>query len=333
MKRLLLTGAGGFVGSHVLEHVLLNTDWEVVCIDSWAHKGVPERIVDSESYKLNRDRVTILTHDLSAPLNGSTIEKIGHVDYIWNLASDSHVDRSIEDPVPFVENNVSLALNMLELARKIKPELFIQFSTDEVYGAAPLGHNHKEWEAILPSNPYSASKAAQEAIAVSYWRTYGVPVVITNTMNVFGERQDKEKYLAMVISKVHKGEKLTVHGDKDFIGSRYYIHARNVADALLFLSKKAPTMYEDGKVDRPDRYNIVGEREIDNLEIAQMIAEVMGKGLDYELEDFHKSRPGHDRRYALDGGKLKEEGWEPPVNFKESLKNYVNWTLDNPEWL
>lgn len=334
MKRVLLTGAAGFVGSHVLSHILKNTDWEVVCIASWSHKGTPERIVEDDNYQANKDRVTIITHDLSARFTEQTKKRIGHVDYILNIAADSHVDRSITDPVTTIENNVGLALTMLELAREINPEVFLQFSTDEVYGAAPTGVNHKEWAPIIPSNGYSASKAAQEAIAISYWRTFGVPVVITNTMNVFGERQDTEKFLAMCISRIAKGEKVTVHGNENFVGSRYYIHARNVASAVLYIVENLkPKKYEDGVVDRPDRYNIVGEREIDNLEMANMIAKMMGKELSYELVDFHAARPGHDRRYALDGTKLKECGWTPAVSLEESLKSYIEWTLNNPKWL
>jgi dTDP-glucose 4,6-dehydratase len=256
------------------------------------------------------------------------------VEVILNVASDSHVDRSITDPVPFVEGNVKLALNMLEFAREQKVELFLQFSTDEVYGVAPIGVNHKEWATIIPSNPYSASKACQEAIAVSYWRTYGVPVVITNTMNLFGETQDAEKYTAMLTRKINTGEEVTVHGSEGNIGSRFYLHARNGADAVLFIVRNLkPTLYTDGGVLVPDRYNIVGDVEMDNLELAKLVAKILGKPLKYKLDDFHKNRPGHDRRYALDGTKLKELGWNAPMGFEESLKNSINWTLKRPQWL
>ena len=334
IKRVLLTGVGGFIGSHVLSHLLKETDYEIVGVASWKHKGTPERILEDENYQKNKHRVTVITHDLQSPFTEQTKKAIGKIDYILNIAADSHVDRSITDPVPFVQNNVNLVLNMLELAREIKPSLFIQFSTDEVYGAAPIGTDHKEWSAILPSNPYSASKAAQEAIAVSYWRTYGVPVIITNTMNVFGQRQDKEKFLAMCISKIQKGETLTIHGNKNFIGSRYYIHARNVAAALLFIMKHVtPIVYTDGGADRPERFNLVGDREVNNLEMAELIAKLLGKPLKYELVDFHASRPGHDRRYALDGTKLKEYGFSYPQNLEESLETYINWTLKNDSWI
>ena len=281
--RVLLTGIGGFAGSHVLEHILINTDWDIVGVASWKHKGTPERIEEvlkgNETWK---DRLTVITHDLVSPLPERTKQRIGVCDYIINLAAESHVDRSIEDPVPFVKNNVDLALNMLEFAREYKPKVFLQFSTDEVYGVAPDGVNHKEWAEIIPSNPYSASKACQEAIAISYWRTYGVPVIITNTMNLFGETQDPEKYIAKAIRHISKGEPITVHGTKDRIGSRYYLHARNMADAVLFILRNLPpTPYSEDKDLKPDRYNIVGDIELNNLEVVEKIAEVLGKELKY----------------------------------------------------
>ena len=222
---------------------------------------------------------------------------------------------------------------MLEYAREAKPKAFIQFSTDEVYGAAPGETLHAEWSPILPSNPYAASKAAQEAIAISYWRTYGVPVVLTNTMNLFGERQDAEKFIPMLISKIARGEEVTIHGRPDYIGKRFYIHCRNMADALLFVLKGDPQQYQDSdSLIIPDRWNIVGEVEMDNLSVAQLIAEIIGQPLKYKLVDFHAARPGHDRRYALDGRKLAAAGWAPPVSFKESLRRVVQWTLESKVW-
>lgn len=336
MKRALLTGAGGFIGAHTLAHVMHNTDWDLVCVDSFRHKGKTDRIAEMlNAHPDWRERTTVITHDLIAPFSPQMIEKIGPIDYVLNVASESHVDRSITDPVPFVKNNVDLVLNMLEYARIVRPSYFMQISTDEVYGAAPEGVNHKEWSKILPSNPYSASKAAQEAICISYWRTYGVPVVITNTMNNFGEMQDPEKYIPMLIKKIHNGETVTVHGDKQAIGSRYYLHARNHADALLFIINNVkPEVYEDTDgIVMPTRFNVVGEAEVNNLEMAELIAKLQGKELRYELVNFHATRPGHDRRYALDGNKLKALGWKPPVDFETSLKHTVEWTLEKPEWM
>lgn len=333
MKRVLLTGASGFFGSHLLRHLLINTDWEFVCPCSWQHKGTPERI-DNALVGIDKNRVKVITHDLTAPFTEITKKRIGNIDYILNIASNSHVNRSIDNPSEFIIGNTLLAFNMLELARELKPEVFLQFSTDEVYGVAPEGVNHKEWSTIIPSNPYSASKAAQEAIAISYWRTYGVPVIITNTMNLFGETQDPEKYTAKLIKKIYDGEEVTVHGSENNIGSRFYLHARNGADAVFFILKNLPPkMYNEGENLVPDRYNIVGDIEMNNLDLAKLVANILGKDLKYKLVDFHLGRPGHDRRYALDGSKLKELGWSAPMNFEESLKKSIEWTLKNKQWL
>lgn len=330
--RVLLTGIAGFAGSHVLEHILQNTDWDVVGIASWKHKGTPERVEEVLSGNLEwTRRVEIITHDLESPFPERTKKRIGQCDYILNLASNSHVDRSITDPVPFITNNVNLVLTMLEFAREYKPKLFVQFSTDEVYGPAPEGDNFKEWSTIIPSNPYSASKAAQEAIAISYWRTYGVPVVITNTMNLYGQMQDPEKYIARIISSAENGSTVTVHGTPEKQGSRFYLHARNMADALLFIMKKEPSLYPNA--DRPDRYNIVGDDEVNNLEMLNTVSEIMRRRIPYVFEDFHKTRAGHDRRYALDGTKLKDMGWKAPLGFRESMERYINWTLEHKLWL
>ena len=332
-KRVLLTGAGGFFGSHLLRHLMMNTDWEFVCICSWTHKGTPER-VENAINGLDKSRVTIITHDLVSPLTETTKKRLGKIDYILNIASNSHVFRSIDFPGEFILGNTALAYNMLELAREIKPELFLQFSTDEVYGVAPEGINHPEWASIIPSNPYSASKACQEAIAISYWRTYNVPVIITNTMNLFGETQDPEKYTAQLVRKINNNEVVSVHGAVGDIGSRFYLHARNGADAVHFIIKNLPPkLYNEGENLLPDRYNIVGDVELNNLELAKLVAEILGKELKYELVDFHKGRPGHDRRYALDGSKLHDLGWKAPMDFKKSITNYINWTLQHPAWL
>lgn len=333
-KNVILTGASGFIASHALEYFLEKTDWNITAPCSWRHKGTPERIL--EIFKRNPDyqnRVNVVTHDLTVPFTDYTISTFGEIEYIINFAAESHVYRSIEDPVPFIENNVDLSLTMLELARKVKPKMFIQVSTDEVYGSAPFGYRYKEWDAILPSNPYAASKCAQEAIAISYWRTYDVPLVITNTVNNFGETQDQEKYLSLLISKIAKGQKITVHGSKDFIGGRFYLYVKNHADAILHIINNIPVKFCEGEQDRPNRFNVTSDDEYDNLEVAKLVAETMGKELDYELVDVHAVRKGHDRRYALDSTKLKETGWIMPFTFKESLKSYIEWTLENKRWL
>lgn len=315
--KTMLTGCGGLVGSHLLKYLLKNTDHHILCVDSWEHKGQPQNTLNA--IKGYEDRVTVITHDLSAQFTDRQKKQFGQVDHILNVASESHVDRSITDPVNFIKNNVNLALTMLEFAREVKPKLFLQFSTDEVYGVAPEGYNHKEWESHIPSNPYSASKAAQEDIAISYWRTYGVPVVITNTMNIFSDTQDWEKFIPLCVKKILSNEEITIHSypGATKAGSRFYIHANSVAEAVKFIMDKPVGMYP--KVDRPDRYNIVGDKEVDNLTLALTIANILGKEAKYTLTDAHSQRPGHDVRYALDGTKLANEGWQPTSNFDTKL--------------
>lgn len=362
MTTVLLTGAGGFAGHHALEHILDTTTWNVICTDSFRHKGRTDRIdqvlegqFDGVDWKalegcsiafppLWPERVKVITHDLTAPFTSLQVSRLGAVDYMICYASESHVDRSIADPVPFILNNTLVALNTLELARKLKPKAVAWISTDEVYGpvAADDLTGFAEWAAILPSNPYSASKASQEAIAFSYWRTYGVPVVIVNCMNMIGERQDPEKFVPLVISKVMKGEEVTIHGSPGNIGTRHYLHSRNLADGILHVLKnRTPSAFGvlDGRglfqmemPDRPDRYNIATPDRIDNLTLAHMIADAAGKPLRYKLEDFHSTRPGHDPHYGLDSSRITGMGWSSPVPFDESLRRTVEWTMRHPEW-
>jgi dTDP-glucose 4,6-dehydratase len=247
------------------------------------------------------------------------------------------VDRSIAAPAPFIEDNVRLMTTVLEYAAAVGAEKVLQMSTDEVYGPAPGAYAHREWDPLLPSNPYSASKAAQEAVCIAYWRTYGVPVVITNTMNIIGEVQDPEKFVPKTLRALLRGERPTVHvSPEGASGSRFYLHARNLADAWLHLLRThTPARYPD--TDRPSRFHIVGEREVYNLEMVQLIAKSAGLPVLTEDQmnrvDFHSSRPGHDLRYALDGAKLAATGWKAPVPLEASLEKTVRWTLDHPEWL
>jgi dTDP-glucose 4,6-dehydratase len=334
-KRVLLTGAGGFAGAHALEHILVNTNWDVVCVGSFRHRGKTDRITDVLAMRPEHaHRVSVIIHDLTAPFSTQTLDKIGRCDYVLAYASESHVNRSISDPVPFIMNNTGVMLNTLEYARTMRPDVFVHVSTDEVYGpvkegAAPF----KEWDAILPSNPYSASKAAQEAIGFSYWRTYDVPVMIVNSMNIIGERQDAEKFVPLVIKGCLEDREIVIHGSADQIGTRHYMHARNLADAILFLIGKGFGVRYSPLRDRLDRFNVAPDDSVDNLTLAQKIAGYMGKELKYRFEDFPDQRPGHDRHYGLDNVKLTELDWEPPIDLWSSLKKTVEWTLAHPQWL
>jgi dTDP-glucose 4,6-dehydratase len=333
-----LTGAGGAIGIHVFAHIMENTDWHVVMTDSFRHKGYYDRLTTMcrEHEDWDYSRFEVVNHDLTTPITEREIDKIGKINYIINLASLSDVQDSIDNPVPFVRNNIDIMLNMLEYARVAKPEAFIQFSTDEVYGPDEKdGSGHPEWDTILPSNPYAASKAGQEALCISYWRSYGVPVVITNTMNNVSEMQSPSKYPAMIQTRLERGEKVTVHSSDDgSIGSRYYIHSKVAADAVLYIiNNTKPYMHQPGHIDRPDRYNIVGDAQLDNLELAQLIARMMGKKFDYELVNFHKKQPGHDLNYGLNGEKMEKLGWKHPRKFADTLQDVIDWQCDHPEWL
>ncbi len=341
MKRLLLTGFAGSIGCHTLAHVMHNTDWHVVGMDSFRHHGWTDKVNQMlQAHPDWVDRLTVITHDLTAPISPVMVKKIGHIDYIINMASLSDVEQSIEDPVPFVENNVALILNILEYSREVKPEVFIQISTDEVYGPVEKGGKHKEWSAIVPSNPYAASKCAQEAIAISYWRTYDVPLIITNFMNNFGEMQAKAKFPAVLQKRLANNEEIVVYGVKNDdgtleLGSRSYIHSRNSADALLYIIHNLPPhLHVRDTVDKPDRYNICGDKQLNNLELAEIFAKFMHKeNFKYRLDNVHSLRPGHDWHYGLDDSKLKGLGWKSPLTFEESLKNVIEWQSEHPDWL
>jgi dTDP-glucose 4,6-dehydratase len=326
MKKILVTGGCGFFGHHFIEHIFKNTDWQIVIFDklSYASNGY-DRLRDIEVY--DDKRVRIFSVDLTLPISEGIVKEVGNIDYIYHIAANSHVDNSIASPTAFVTENVKSTLNILEYARIVKPELFINFSTDEVYGPAPKGKFFKEFEYHYPSNPYAASKSAQEAIGIAYSNTYKIPVITTHTMNLLGERQDPEKFVPLIIKKILNNDTIFIHSNSDRTkaGSRCYIHCRNVAAALLHLTLRGYHGY--------DEWNIAGEQEIDNLDLAQRIASIIGKPLKYEMVDFHSSRPGHDLRYALDSSKLFESGFSYPKNFNESFEKMIKWILSRPEWL
>lgn len=336
-KRVLLSGIAGSIGIHQFCRIMHSTDWDVVGVASFTHRGWADRIdLTLKEHPEWVPRLTMITHDLVAPFSELTKKKIGHIDYIINLASISDVEASIQDPVTVIHNNTFLITHLLEYAREIKPEVFLQFSTDEVYGPT-TGKNdgYPEWSPLVPSNPYAASKACQEMIAIAYWRTYNVPVIITNTMNNFGEMQSKTKYPVMIQKWIANGEKITIHGKDGDIGSRSYIHSGNASEAVIFIIKNCPpTLHQPRMVDKPDRYNIAGDQQVDNLELVKLIADLMGeKDPKYELVDWHTARPGHDPHYGLDDTKLRNLGWKSPVSFKDSLAATIKWQTERSEWI
>lgn len=349
-KKVLITGAAGFIGHHLVEHILKNTDWNVVCLDRLDTSGNVNRLTDIDSWEKNKTRVKFYHTDLRAQISDSLAgmlarafgTKQGEVvpfDYIMHLAAGSHVDRSITDPLAFVHDNVLGTAHMLDVVRVFgefflkKDGKFLYFSTDEVFGPAPEGVSYKEWDRFNPNNPYAAAKAGAEDLAVAYAHTYRIPIAITHCMNVFGERQHPEKFVPMCVKKIMAGETISIHANKDKTkaGTRFYLHTRNVCDAVLYILQHGPVLDGSGT---KGKYNIVGDKEVSNLEMAELIAKILGKDLKYEMVDFHSSRPGHDLRYALDGSLMKEIGWVPPVSFEESLERTIKWTLEHRDkWL
>ena len=339
-KNVLITGGAGFIAHHVIERILNTTDWNIVSLDRLDYSGNLNRLSDMMQAvdPLQRSRLRIVWHDLKAELNPLISSMIGPVDIILHLAAGSHVDRSIEFPMEFVQDNVIGTVNLLQYART-QPTLerFVYFSTDEVFGPAPPGVLYKEYDRYNSTNPYSASKAAAEELCVAFENTYKLPVVVTHTMNVFGERQHPEKFIPLVIQKVRDGATVTIHSDpsKTVAGSRHYIHAKDVADGLMFILEKLHDYQHTGDYGgaKCPKFNLVGPEEIDNLQLAQLIAGAQNKELKYEMIDFHTSRPGHDLRYALDGGLLSSLGWSPKIRLSERVKEVVDWTLASPEWM
>ena len=333
-KHLLLTGGVGFIGSHTVEHILKNTDWNITVLDRLTYAGDLSRLAAMDCWESEKQRVHFVYHDFRAPISLGVWHHIksgfGDVDYLIHMGAESHVDRSIADPMPFAESNVIGTVNMLQFAKDAKVPRMIYVSTDEVVGPVKDGQLHKETDPHIPGNPYSASKAAAEDFCQAYWNTYGLPIITSRTMNNFGERQDVEKFVPRTLRALLLGQPVTIHVKKNETGevvdvsSRCWLHARNHADALLFLLEHG----EPG-----ERYNVTGDL-LDVEKMAHLIQEYSGiSEYKFELEDFHSFRPGHDLKYGLDGTKMINMGWKPPMDFKNSLYKTIQWYLNHPDWL
>jgi len=336
--KVLLTGGGGFMGHHTLLYLLKNTDWEFVLTDSFNHVGISARLraVFNEVPE-HRNRVKIITHDLATPIDKITRSEFGDINIIINTASLANVDDSIKEPIPFVQNNINLALNMFEYAKTLDNlKTFIQVSTDEVFGD---GTNHSEWDSLVPSNPYSASKASQEAIAQAYWRTYDLPIIITNTTNMFGERQDSKAFIPRAIEYINNDKVLPIHSkiinNEVKISSRYYLYTQNQVDAIKFLIERfnnLPHRFSDG-LNKIEKFNVAGDIEMYNDQVAFEIGKIIGKPVNIKYIDPTEHRPGLDLKYGLNGNKLQSLGWLQPFSFNEALEKTVKWSLSNPMWL
>jgi len=342
-KTILLTGGAGFIGHHMIRRLLKHQEYNIISLDRLDFAGNLNRLSElkSEYSSETMSRLRIIHHDLKAEINSQLAKQIGSVDFIIHMAAGSHVTRSIENPLLFVMDNVVGTCNLLDYARNYLPNLekFINFGTDEVFGAAPMGVDFQEYDRYNSRSPYSATKAGAEELCVAYENTFKMPIYCTHTMNVFGERQSPEKFIGIAMRKILKGETVFIHGDEEtgtISGLRHWVHAADVADATMFIMnlphKQFPLANNFGGVTCP-KFNIVGQTEVSNLVVAEKIAAILDKPLNYKMVSFDKQRPGHDFRYSLSGDYMKSLGWEPKYDFDTRLEQMVTWTLNNTQWL
>jgi len=275
--------------------------------------------------------VDIIWHDLRSNLPDTVkyqIDAKNKVDYILHIGASSHVDRSISDPMSFVYDNVVGTANMLEYARKVNSlTKFLYFSTDEVFGPSlGNGYKFKPWDRYHANNPYSATKAGGEELCVAYFNTYKLPVLITHCMNIIGERQHPEKYMPRIVKHLLLDDEITVHTDDsgNKPGKRHYIYADEVSNAVLFLLEKGVL---------GEKYNIEGQVELNNLELAQYIAKRMNVKLKYKLIPGKIDRPGCDYDYAISPDALLDLGYQSKVDFWQALDKTIDWYTTNKHWI
>lgn len=330
-KTILITGGAGFIGSHVLR-LFINKypEYLLVNLDALTYAGNLENIKDlhdKSNYRFEKGDI----RDFS--FLQQLFEKY-NFDGVIHLAAESHVDRSIENPMAFVETNVLGTVNLLNAAREswkdhFDNKVFYHISTDEVYGSLGKTGLFTEETAYDPHSPYSASKAASDHFVRSYQDTYGLPALISNCSNNYGPNQFPEKLIPLFIHNIKNNEDLPVYGDGQYTRDWLYVidHARAID--LLF---------HEGK--RGDTYNIGGFNEYTNIDLVHLLCDLTDEKLGREIGSsrklikFVKDRPGHDKRYAIDATKINSElGWKPSVDFAEGLSKTIDWYLENEEWL
>ena len=336
-KTLLVTGGAGFVAHHVIEYFLDNTDWKIISLDRLDFSGNLNRLHEITKNRTDKNRVSVVHHDLRAPINSQIAKNLGNVNIILHLAAASHVTRSIQFPLEFVESNINGTVNLLEYARTLDNlERFFYFSTDEVFGPAIPNKKFTEFDRFNATNPYSASKAAGESMCVAYHNTYNLPIYISHTMNIIGERQNPEKYVPMVIKKILNDDPITIHYNSktNEIGSRCYLHAKDVADAIYFILNLPEIKYDEhhfgGKC---PKFNVASTIQYDNLEIATKIALSLNKNIKIEMIDPFIDRPGHDFSYQISGEYLNKLGWSPKISIDTRLPELTSWYANNQDWL
>lgn len=303
--KILISGVTGFIASHLVKYL------------SKKHQIYGLYRNTKDMYRIEGMEMLLMCHDLRDKIIDPDFLSL-KPDVIIHMAAMSHVDRSIKDPYGAVMDNVVGTYNILEYARVVKPKLFIYFSTDEVFGPNKGKQKFKEWDRFNPGNPYSATKAGGEDLALSYHNTYGVPVIITHCMNVMGTHQNVEKFIPKAVKTIKEEWILPIYADstKQKSGTRNYIHTNDVNSAIEFIIK-------NGKIG--DKYNISGSKEISNIKIARTVANTLGKNMMFEYVASDDVRPGNDFSYGIDGSKLKKMGWEPKEDINKRLIEVIKW--------
>ncbi|MCX6373077.1 MAG: dTDP-glucose 4,6-dehydratase [Actinobacteria bacterium] len=313
MVRLVVTGGAGFIGANFVRFMLRRyDDLEVVNLDKLTYAGNLENLRDIE----DDPRYTFVKGDICdtvvvrAALEGA--------DAVVNFAAETHVDRSISGPQDFISTDVLGTHTLLEAVRELGIARYVQISTDEVYGSTETGAFTEESD-LAPSSPYSASKAGADLLVLAYHRTFGTPVLITRSSNNYGPYQYPEKIIPLFITNAIDEQALPVYGDG--LNVRDWLHVDDNCAGIDAVLREGAL----GEV-----YNIGGGNEVENLSLTRQILELLGKSP--ELIRFVTDRPGHDRRYAIDCGKLRELGWSPETPFETGLARTVSWYRDNPDW-
>ncbi len=313
MERILVTGGAGFIGSNFIRYMLERHSYSIINLDALTYCGNLENLRDVEDHP----RYTFIRGSITDRELVNRI--IRDVDAVINFAAESHVDRSIQDPEIFIKTNVLGTQTLLEASRREGIERFIQISTDEVYGSAETGYFTEETP-LAPNSPYSASKAAADLMVRAYHRTYGLPVNITRCSNNYGPYQFPEKLIPLMITNALEDRPLPVYGDG--MNVRDWLHVEDHCSAIDLVLHHG----REGEV-----YNIGGNNERRNIDIVKLILRELEK--DESLIRFVEDRPGHDRRYAIDATRIRNElGWKPRYSFREGIKETINWYIRNRKW-